>query len=83
MPTSAFCRVNRHRRCLVCGKPDWCVYYVEFQPYFIANLFPLPLNLRTIGGKHRPAFFSGLLASALTTQTSLWLKTKKERGAGA
>jgi len=29
MPTSAsniFCRVNRRRRCQICGKPDWCSY---------------------------------------------------------
>jgi hypothetical protein len=29
MPTSTsnvFCRVNRRRRCRICGKPDWCSY---------------------------------------------------------
>lgn len=29
MPTSAsniFCRVNRRRHCLICGKPNWCSY---------------------------------------------------------
>jgi hypothetical protein len=32
MPTSTsniFCRVNRRRPCRICGKPDWCIYYVR------------------------------------------------------
>jgi len=29
MPTTTstiFCRVNRHRPCRICGKPDWCIF---------------------------------------------------------
>ena len=26
---NGFCRVNKHRRCRVCGKPDWCGYSAD------------------------------------------------------
>src|SRR5262249_46295926 len=27
--STAFCRVNRRRPCLICGKPDWCSFTRE------------------------------------------------------
>ncbi|HEY6402833.1 MAG TPA: hypothetical protein VI479_15555, partial [Blastocatellia bacterium] len=24
--STVFCRVTKRRPCLICGKPDWCVY---------------------------------------------------------
>jgi len=29
--TNGFCRVTKHRRCRVCGKPDWCGYSTDEQ----------------------------------------------------
>src|SRR5690348_6910293 len=29
--TKNFCRVTKHRRCRVCGKPDWCGYSSDQQ----------------------------------------------------
>jgi hypothetical protein len=29
--TKNFCRVTKHRRCRVCGKPDWCGYSADEQ----------------------------------------------------
>src|ERR1044072_8229175 len=29
--TNGFCRVTKHRRCRVCGKPDWCGYSSDEQ----------------------------------------------------
>jgi hypothetical protein len=56
--------------------------YVEFQPLFSPIFFPSlstsELSAENTGQHSSPAFS----AVALTTQTSLWLKTKKERDAG-
>jgi hypothetical protein len=29
--TNGFCRVTKHRRCRICGKPDWCGYSTDEQ----------------------------------------------------
>ena len=31
LTTNGFCRVTKHRRCRVCGKPDWCGYSADEQ----------------------------------------------------
>jgi len=31
LTTKGFCRVTKHRRCRVCGKPDWCGYSTDEQ----------------------------------------------------
>ncbi len=31
LTTKGFCRVTKHRRCRVCGKPDWCGYSADEQ----------------------------------------------------
>ncbi len=31
--SKVFCRVNRHRRCLICGKPDWCSFELRDHVY--------------------------------------------------
>jgi len=47
---------------------------------FFANLFPIPLNLRTIGGKHRPAFFSGLFGSCSQNTDEPLVENKERAG---
>jgi hypothetical protein len=47
--SNVFCRVNRRKPCRICGKPDRCVCYVEFQALIYSqSFFPFPLNLRII-----------------------------------
>src|SRR5262245_7575000 len=86
MPTSTsnvFGRVSRRRPCRICGKTDWCSFYVEFQPFFSQSFFRPPLNLRTIGRKHRSAFFSFLFIGGSHNTDNPPVENKKERGAGA
>jgi len=68
---TAFCRVTKRRPCLICGKPDWCSYYVEFQAFFSQSFFhPLSTSESSVENDDRrssPTFS----ATALTTQTSL------------
>jgi hypothetical protein len=48
-PSQGFARVTKRRPCRICGKPDWCSYYVEFQLLFSQSFFH-SLNFRIVGG---------------------------------
>ena len=60
--TNGFCRVTKHRRCRVCGKPDWCGYSTDEQTSICMRVSNGSTGTSRNGGNiyhHRRLFFVG------------------------